>query len=126
MRAYIKPIILVILCTLFTSTGQILFKQSASHLDSFFEIITNIPLYAGFFFYALGAVLMIISLKYGDLSLVYPFIALSFVWVNIASIALFQELITMINWIGIFAIILGVSLIGYGSSRAKIRGNGYE
>ena len=71
----------------------------------------------GFVCYGLGAILLIIALKYGDLSLIYPFIALSFVWVNIASIFLFGEFISTINWIGIAAIMLGVSLIGYGGSK---------
>lgn len=119
MNIKIKPIILVILCTLFTSTGQILFKISSKNLDSIINILTNIPLYLGFFFYAIGALLMIISLKYGELSVIYPFISLSFVWVNIFSIVMFGEFVSIINWVGIVGIILGVSLIGYGSSRRK-------
>jgi multidrug transporter EmrE-like cation transporter len=113
----LKPILLVVLCTLFTSSGQILWKLGAGNLNSFIEIITNIPLIMGFVCYGLGAILLIISLKYGELSLIYPFIALSFIWVNLASIFLFGEFIAVINWVGIAAIMLGVSLIGYGGSK---------
>jgi multidrug transporter EmrE-like cation transporter len=116
-RKYIKPILIVIFCTLFTSSGQIFWKFASSNLDTFSSIITNIPLILGFVFYGIGAVLLIIALKYADLSLIYPFIALSFVWVNIASIVLFRENISMVNWAGIISITLGVSLIGYGGSR---------
>jgi hypothetical protein len=49
--------------------------------------------------------------------LVYPFVALSFIWVSIASIFIFGEIMLLINWIGIVAIILGVTIIGYGSSK---------
>jgi multidrug transporter EmrE-like cation transporter len=113
----LKPILLVILCTLFTSSGQILWKLASKNLNSFIGIITNIPLILGFIFYGVGAILLIISLKYGDLSLIYPFIALSFIWVNIASIFIFGEAISIINWMGIISIMLGVSLIGYGGSK---------
>jgi len=112
-----KPIMLVILCTLFTSSGQILWKLGSKNLNSFINIITNVPLIAGFVCYGLGAILLIIALKYGELSLIYPFVALSFIWVNIASIFLFGEFISLLNWMGIVAIMLGVSLIGYGGSK---------
>lgn len=110
-------IILVIICTIFTSVGQILMKSGTERTDSIFEIITNIPLILGFISYGIGAVLLIISLKYGELSLVYPFIALSFIWVSIASIYLFNEHVSLINWAGLTAIILGVSMIGYGGGK---------
>src|SRR3989339_274780 len=115
----IRPITLVTLCTVFTSAGQILFKIASGNLNSFHQIIINIPLWIGFICYGLGSLLMILALKYGDLSLVYPFIALSFVWVNILSIIFFSEHVKILNWLGITAIIIGVSLIGYGSSRLK-------
>lgn len=110
-------IILVIICTIFTSVGQILMKTGTERTGSIIEIITNIPLILGFISYGIGAVLLIISLKYGELSLVYPFIALSFIWVSIASIYLFNEHVSVFNWAGLTAIMLGVSLIGYGSGK---------
>lgn len=115
----LRPIILVTLCTIFTSAGQILFKVASKNLNSVDQIIINIPLWIGFICYGLGSLLMILALKYGDLSLVYPFIALSFVWVNVLSIIFFQEHVKILNWLGITAIIVGVSLIGYGSSKLK-------
>ena len=110
-------IILVIICTIFTSVGQILMKIGTANTGSIIEIITNIPLILGFVSYGIGAVLLIVSLKYGELSLVYPFIALSFIWVSIASIYLFNENVSIINWLGLTAILLGVSMIGYGSGK---------
>jgi uncharacterized membrane protein len=112
-----KPILLVIFCTIFTSAGQIFFKLASQNLNSLNDIFTNYFLILGFISYGLGSVLMIIALKYGDLSLVYPFVALSFVWVTLLSIILFEEMVYLINWFGIIAIIVGVSLIGYGSSK---------
>ena len=116
-KIHLKPIILVICCTIFTSLGQILWKFGSKDISGIYSIITNVPILLGFLSYAIGAVLLIVALKYGDLSLVYPFVALSFIWVNIASIFLFNEAVSIINWIGVLIILLGVSLIGYGSGK---------
>ena len=113
----LKPIMIVIVCTILTSLGQILFKYATKNLNDFYSIITNIPLIAGFVSYALGAILLIIALKYGDLSMIYPFVALSFVWVTLLSIWLFSEHVSLANWIGIAAILIGVSAIGFGSKK---------
>jgi len=112
-----SAIILVISCTILTSIGQILFKYSTGKLDSFHSIITNLPLIGGFFFYGIASIMLIMALRTGHLSVLYPFIALSFVWVTLLSIFLFGEHVAIHNWLGIAAIIVGVSLIGIGSSR---------
>ena len=65
--------------------------------------------------YAIGAMLLIVALRDGELSVLYPIIALSFVWVTLISIFLFHEYVSAYNWVGVAAILLGVSLIGYGS-----------
>ena len=112
-----KAILLVILCTFLTSTGQILWKLGANNMSSAATIFHNWPLLLGYLVYGLGAGLLIGSLKYGDLSMLYPFVSLSFVWVNIASIFIFGEFVSILNWVGITSILIGVSLIGYGSSK---------
>lgn len=114
-----KPILIVILCTIFTSAGQVLLKIGSKNTGSLIDILTNIYLILGVCSYAVGAILLIIALKYGDLSLVYPFVALSFVWVTLLSILFFHETVGWINWLGILVIIIGVSLIGYGSKKWK-------
>jgi multidrug transporter EmrE-like cation transporter len=111
----IRAIIIVILCTILTSAGQILLKIASKNIDSFYVVITNIPLIIGCILYGAGAILLIIALKYGELSVLYPFIALSFVWVTISSIFIFNEHVTIMNWLGIVSILVGVSLIGRGS-----------
>jgi len=116
-KSIIKPIILVILCTAFTSLGQILWKISSTNLNTLSNILTNIPLILGIISYGLGAMFLIIALKYGELSLIYPFIALSFIWVSLSAMYLFKEQMTLINWIGIIAIMIGVSLIGQGGKK---------
>ena len=109
-----KAIILVITCTLLTSVAQVLMKISTKKMDSIASAITSIPLILGLIIYALASVLLIIALRGAELSLVYPFIALSFVWVTLLSIFVFEEHVSPTNLFGIIAIIIGVSLIGRG------------
>ena len=113
----IKSILLVIISTILIAIGHVFFKFSVGHLDSIHSIITNIPLILGFVFYALASLMLILALQRGHLSVIYPFIALSFIWVTILSIIIFHEHVYIHNWIGIIAIIVGVSLIGISSSK---------
>lgn len=113
----IRPILFVIVCTFLTTVGQILLKYASFRLHSFSDIFTNYYLFIGFFVYGVSAVLLIVALRSGELSVLYPFIALGFIWVTLFSIFLFNEHVSLFNWIGMFAIIFGVSLIGYGGSK---------
>jgi len=111
-------ILMIIFCTLLTSFGQFFIKKgTANILWNFSSIITNFPFLFGFFLYGLGAIVLIFALKHGELSVLYPFIALSFIWVYLLSFFLLSEKITIFKWLGIVFIIVGVSFIGVGGSR---------
>lgn len=113
-------IFLVAFCTLLTAGGQLLFKLGLNRFEmSFFGLITNYPLILGFIFYGLGAVLLVIALKYGELSVLYPVVALSFVWVAILSSTFLGESIGGVKIMGIVGIIIGVSLIGRGAKKKR-------
>jgi len=110
-------IYLVILTTFLTSLGQIFFKYAAKTFEpNIILLITNYHLILGLLFYSIGAVTLILSLKKGELSTLYPIIALSYVWVTIASATLFQEKILSSQIIGIVLIIGGVAIMGVANS----------
>jgi len=109
---------LVVLCTAFTSFAQIFYKYGANRLP---EIITNVPLIAGLFLYGIGAVLLIVSFKGGDVSVLYPIIATSYIWVSLLSNYYFQEQLNMYKWIGIAWIIAGIIMISWSSKKDAVR-----
>lgn len=110
-------IYLVILTTFLTSLGQIFFKYAAKTFElNIIALITNYNLILGFLFYGLGAITLILGLRKGELSTLYPIIALSYVWVTIASATLFQEIILTTEIIGIILIISGVAIMGWANS----------
>ncbi len=100
---------LVVLCTLFTAAGQIFFKFASNSIRT---IIWNPYLYIGLALYFAGAVFLTLALHYGKLSSVYPFIALSFVWVFFLGIIIFHEGFGILKILGTLFIIAGVFIIG--------------
>lgn len=117
-----KAILLMILCTLFTSLGQLLWKAGVARIQPAIWItFLNLPFVLGFVSYGLGAILMLIAFKSGELSVLYPIIATSYVWVSIASLFLFPEdVMNSWKWVGIFTILVSVSILGFGSSRRSV------
>ena len=116
---------LVLFCTLLTSSAQIFYKQAVETLSfSLISIITNVYLIIGLALYAIGGILIIISFRGGEVSTLYPIIATSYIWVSFLSIYFLNESMNMFKWLGVFTIISGIILIGYGSNRdaAKVAG----
>src|SRR3989344_5628760 len=114
--------LLVLFTTLLTSSAQILWKIGSESLKpDLMSVLTNYPLIMGLFLYAIGGGLLIISLRGGEVSVLYPIIATSYIWVSLMSIYFLNEQMNLWRWAGIFVIIAGISFIGYGSSEtAKV------
>lgn len=107
---------LMFLCTFLTSAAQFFYKKASIHLSFGVDgILLNMPLYIGAALYIAGALLMLVALRGGDLSGLYPVIATSFVWVTLISAYLLNEHVSITKWIGIMSIMAGISLIGIGS-----------
>ena len=116
---------LVLASTLSAASGQILIKMGVNDVDvqiidkilaDFNIVLTLVPLAVGYFLYALAAGMLIIALKYGQLSVLYPIYAMNFVWVAVMSPVFFEsDSMSPLKWAGVAAIVVGVSLIGLGS-----------
>jgi len=98
-----KGIILMLLSSICVCIGQLLWKLSVSG-----EIIL---LLLGFFFYGIGALIMIIAYKYGELSMLQPMLSLNYVLSIVLAIVVLKEKITILKFIGVFVIIAGVIII---------------
>lgn len=117
MATQLWAIGLVIFASLVGAFGPILLKKaSAKKLSSLTSLRKNYPLFFGVSLYALGTMLFIPALKGGDLSILYPFVSLTYIWVALLSVRFLGEKMNNHKWIGIVLIILGVTFIGLGSS----------
>jgi len=113
-------VLVVFLSTFVTSGGQIFLKRAAMRLSPDLVLLaTNYPLFIGCFLYGIGAVMLIVSLKYGELSVLYPIYALNFIWVSILSPYFFpSDSMNAVKWLGVFFVISGIVFVaGLGAGR---------
>jgi len=112
MAVSLKIILLVLVCAILGAFGQIFFKlASESFSFSVGGLLKNWKLIIGVLLYGSSALLFIYSLKYGNLSLLYPLIATSYIWVALLSFFLLKEPMSFLNVTGVALIILGIALI---------------
>jgi multidrug transporter EmrE-like cation transporter len=105
-------ILLVLFCAFLGSAGQVFFKLASRELTSSpFSWISNWKFILGIFLYAVSAILFVWSLKQGNLSVLYPVIATSYIWVSIFSFFILKEPFPVIKWLGIGLIIAGIIMI---------------
>jgi drug/metabolite transporter (DMT)-like permease len=110
-------IVLVLLTTIFVSTGQLLWKLGTRQISlDLVSLITNLPLIGGFVLFGLGALTLILALKQGELSIIYPFVSLSFIWVTLLSIIFLGENIKLLQWLGLAIVVLGVIFVAKGAN----------
>ena len=104
---------LVVLASMFGSLGPIFFKKgSKMPITQFYK---NIDLLLGVFMYGISTIIFIPALKGGELSVLYPLVALVYIWTSLLSVKYLHEKMNVYKWSGILIIMIGVGLIGLGS-----------
>lgn len=107
---------LVLIATFIGAFGALFLKYGAEKMTRKSKLsFLNTRLLVGVLFYGLSSVFFLIALKNGELSVLYPITSLSYVWISLLSIKLLGEKMNFFKWLGITAILFGVSLIGFGS-----------
>jgi uncharacterized membrane protein len=101
-----KGILIITGCTVLTAMGQYFLKLGLKNY---------LLLFFGLCFYGVSLLLLLLALRFGELSVVYPFISLSYVWVTLISIFLLGESATPGKTLGVGFILFGVVLITGGS-----------
>ena len=101
--------VLIIISTLFNALGQLLFKFAMEQFTwSLNGTIFNLFLILGAVSYIASLVIFMYTLKQGDLSRVYPWVALTFIWVALLSWLVLKESMPWMTWLGITLITIGV------------------
>ena len=113
-----QSIALVFLCTLLGAAAQILFKRASAHFSlNLVEDATNVWLILGLLLYGGFTLLMVLALRQGELSMLYPIISLTYVWVTLLSYTMLGEKPNMMKNVGITVIVVGVAVLGRGGRR---------
>jgi drug/metabolite transporter (DMT)-like permease len=112
--------LIVACCTLLIAVAQLLIKIGANRLShagllgTLIGIFTIPPLFAGYCLYGVFTVLFVYALRHGEVSVLYPIIALGYVWVAILSSFVFHETMNLLKILAIAIIVAGVSVLGWG------------
>src|SRR5258708_2096731 len=131
VRRSLKSVYLVLGCTVFAAEAQVLMKFGANHamppmnpadtstwMPFLLALLGNYMLLLGYVVQSGNALLLILALRDGELSMLYPIIALTYVWVNLLSMYFFHEHMNVWKAAGIALVIGGVALLGRASARA--------
>ena len=113
-----RSILLVFACTILGAAAQLLIKVGMTHFEPTVRaMVTNVPLIAGYVFLGINTVMLVLALRDGELSMLYPIIACTYVWVTLASYALLHEKPNVYKNVGIATIVLGVGVLGRGGRK---------
>ena len=114
-------IFIVLGCTVLVAIGQYLIKLGANRLShagflaTMIGIFTIPQLFAGYCLYGVFTVMFVYALRHGELSILYPLIALGYVWTTITAVVAFHEHMNPYKIVGLLVIICGVGVLGWGS-----------
>ncbi|MBP3609400.1 MAG: EamA/RhaT family transporter [Lachnospiraceae bacterium] len=101
-----KGILLMIISSLCVCVGQLLWKLSSAY--------GIVVLLAGFAFYGIGALVMLVAYRYGKLSVLQPMLSLNYVLSIVLAGVVLKEEISLVKCVGVLIIIAGVILIAGG------------
>lgn len=103
---------LVAVAALIGAVGQIFLKTGADSLIiEPVKLLQNQYLLIGVGLYGLSATVYIFALQYGNVSLLYPVIATSYIWVALFANRVLGEAFPLTNWLGIVLIVAGITVI---------------
>ncbi len=114
-----RSFLLVVCCTIIGAAAQVLIKKGAVALgpnativQTALAMILNPALFAGYSMYGISTVLLVLALRHGHLSLLYPVFAMTYVWVTILSVVVFHEAMNPYKLAGIVTIVAGIAVLG--------------
>jgi len=113
---------MVLACTFLGAAAQVFIKlgtaalgEHPSMIETAVGIVTTRLLFEGYALYGLSTVLLILALRQGELSLLYPVFTLTYVWVTVLSMMIFHDSMNVFKVAGITVIIAGVAVLGRAS-----------
>ena len=95
------------------SFGAVLLKAGAVRLErNWASLLLNWRLAAGAGVYVLSSLLFVRGIAQGELSLLYPLVALGYIWTMFWSRLFFGEPLTRTKFVALFVILAGVAMLG--------------
>jgi len=111
-----KGIALMLASSLMIAVGQMCWKFFQ---PMGFPALGTIVLLAGFVLYALGALVMIAAFRFGELSVLHPFLSSSYVFAIVIGYFVFHETLSCMKFFSIVLIGAGLILLGASGKNAN-------
>ena len=119
MQSNNKAILLVSIAALFSAAGQIFYKFASNTIVDVWSFILNPFVILGVLSYGTGFIFMLKALLHGEVTVIYPIMAINFIIVALLSPIFFNDSMSIMKWIGIIIIILGVYFVAKGATGDK-------
>jgi drug/metabolite transporter (DMT)-like permease len=97
------------------SFGAVFLKLGAARTHAGILSFLNVRLALGVFLYLGSSVFYTAGIRHGQLSVLYPMVALGYVWTLLWARLFFQEQFTRQKFAGLALILIGVFFVGLGS-----------
>lgn len=115
-QSQLTPILMTLVAAVSGALAQFFYKKAALNFTEV-PIWNNFSLFAGLALFTLVLVLFIVAFRMGGrLFVIYPVYATTYIWVGLLGVFIGKEPWTWVQLVGVATIILGVTLIGVGST----------
>ncbi len=115
MPSQLLSIGLMIISTISSSLGSFFLKVASKKFAfNINAVITNLPLFVAVSLHFTSAIIGVIAYKGAELSLLVPFASLNYIWASLLAIKFLGEKMNKWKWLGMFLIMLGITLVSYG------------
>lgn len=116
MAAELWAVGIVIFGSFLGAIGSLCFKMGSSKLSrNIIKNLHNYTLMLGFSLYIIAASMYVFALRGGELSILYPLVSTTYIWITLLAFYFLNEKLNKWKWIGISLIIVGVTFIGLGA-----------
>jgi multidrug transporter EmrE-like cation transporter len=106
----------VIAASFIGSFGAVFLKIGSGRLQgNLTSVLTNWRLAVGVAFYLFSSVLFLLGMRQGELSVLYPMVALGSVWTLLWSRLFLGEPLTRVKFLALGLILIGMTFVGLGA-----------
>ena len=117
MKTPLSSILLILTSSLIGSFGAVFLKLGAEHMNGGLAgVIKNYWLGIGIGLYLLSSVFFVMGVAQGELSILFPMVALGYIWTLLWARIFFRERFTLSKVGGLAMIVVGVALINLGNA----------
>jgi multidrug transporter EmrE-like cation transporter len=116
LKTPVSHMLLVLVASIFGSIGAAFLKYGAQELHRGWLHLFNWRLATGVALFLISSYFFVLGLRPpGELSVLYPMVAVSYIWTLLWSRIFFKEPFTRQKMIGLLLIVAGVCCVGAGS-----------